>query len=42
MTPFGYIDQNLQVIIPSLQFSGSGKISAFHLGGICGGGGGEG
>ena len=37
MTPFGYIGQRLQVIIPSLQFSGSGKISAFHLVGVCGG-----
>ena len=37
MTPFGFIGQNLQVIIPSLQFSGSGKISAFHLAGTCGG-----
>ena len=37
MAPFGYIHQRLQVIIPSLQFSGSGKISAFHLAGTCGG-----
>ena len=33
-TPIG---QTLQVIIPSFQFNDSGKISAFHLVGICGG-----
>ena len=37
MAPFNYISQRLQVIIPSFQFNGSGKISAFHLVGICGG-----
>ena len=30
--------QSLQVLIPSLQFNDSGQITAFHLGGICGGG----
>ena len=37
MTPSFYISLGLQVIIPSFQFSGSGKISAFHLAGTCGG-----
>ena len=32
-----YILPGLQVIIPSFQFNDSGKISAFHLVGICGG-----
>ena len=35
VTPIG---QTLQVIIPSFQFNDSGRITAFHLGGICGGG----
>ena len=35
VTPIGY---RLQVIIPSFQFNDSGRITAFHLGGICGGG----
>ena len=30
--------QSLQVLIPSLQFNDSGLITAFHLGGTCGGG----
>ena len=34
-TPIG---QNLQVLIPSLQFNDSGRITAFHLVGACGGG----
>ena len=38
MAPSNYIGHMLQVIIPSLQFNDSGKISAFHLFGICGGG----
>ena len=33
-TPIG---QGLQVIVPSFQFNDDGKISAFHLVGICGG-----
>ena len=33
------INQRLQVIIPSFQFNDSGRITAFHLAGICGGGG---
>ena len=37
VTPFGYITQAQQVIIPSFQFSGSGNILAFHLSGTCGG-----
>ena len=32
-----FIDQNLQVLIPSLQFNDSGHITAFHLAGTCGG-----
>ena len=32
------IHQSLQVLIPSLQFNDSGQITAFHLGGTCGGG----
>ena len=32
------INQRLQVIIPSFQFNDSGRITAFHLRGICGGG----
>ena len=32
-----YIDPNLQVLIPSLQFNDSGHITAFHLAGACGG-----
>ena len=32
------IDQKLQVIIPSFQFNDSGRITAFHLAGSCGGG----
>ena len=38
MTPFNYIDQTKQVIIPSLKFNNSGHIMAFHLAGTCGGG----
>ena len=34
VTPIG---QTLQVIVPSFQFNDSGKVSAFHLVGICGG-----
>ena len=41
MAPFNYIGHRLQVIIPSFQFNDSGKISAFHLVGICGGAEGE-
>ena len=37
MTPYNYISQSLQVIIPSFQFNDDGKISAFRLVGICGG-----
>ena len=37
VAPFNYIGHLLQVIIPSFQFNDSGKISAFHLVGICGG-----
>ena len=37
VAPFNYIGYWLQVIIPSFQFNDSGKISAFHLVGICGG-----
>ena len=37
VAPFNYIGHSLQVIIPSFQFNDSGKISAFHLVGICGG-----
>ena len=36
--PVTPIDQRLQVIVPSFQFNDSGRITAFHLGGICGGG----
>ena len=32
------IDHTLQVLIPSLHFTDSGHITAFHLAGICGGG----
>ena len=32
------IPQSLQVLIPSLQFNDSGRITAFHLAGTCGGG----
>ena len=32
------IHQNLQHFIPSLQFNDSGRITAFYLGGTCGGG----
>ena len=35
--PVTPINQRLQVIIPSFQFNDSGKISAFHLAGVCGG-----
>ena len=38
MAPSSYISQRLQVIIPSFQFNDSGKISAFHLAGVCTGG----
>ena len=38
MTPFNYISQGLQVIIPSFQFNGSGHIAALHLAGSCAGG----
>ena len=36
--PALYISHTLQVLIPSLKFSDSGHITAFHLGGTCGGG----
>ena len=36
--PVTPINQRLQVIIPSFQFNDSGRITAFHLAGICGGG----
>ena len=36
--PVTPINQRLQVIVPSFQFNDSGHITAFHLGGICGGG----
>ena len=36
--PVQYIHQTLQVLIPSLQFNDSGRITAFHLAGTCGGG----
>ena len=38
VAPFSAISPGLQVIIPSFQFNDSGRIAAFHLGGICGGG----
>ena len=41
MDPFNYIGQGKQVIIPSLKFNGSGRITAFHLAGICNGASGE-
>ena len=31
------INQRLQVIVPFFQFNDSGRITAFHLGGTCGG-----
>ena len=38
MTPSNVIGQKLQVIVPSFQFNDSGRITAFHLAGFCGGG----
>ena len=37
--PSGYLLPSQQVIVPSFQFNGSGNILAFHLSGVCGGGG---
>ena len=36
--PVTPIPQDLQLLIPSLQFNYSGRITAFYLGGTCGGG----
>ena len=36
--PLQFIPPSLQVLIPSLQFTDSGHITAFHLAGTCGGG----
>ena len=36
--PVTPINQRLQVIVPFFQFNDSGRITAFHLGGTCGGG----
>ena len=38
MDPSNYILPRLQVLIPSLHFTDSGHITAFHLAGTCGGG----
>ena len=35
--PSSYIGPNLQVIIPSFQFTDSGNVSAFQLAGVCSG-----
>ena len=37
MAPFNFISPGRQVIIPSFQFNGSGRIAALHLAGSCAG-----